>query len=274
MKPIVLTTLFAILLLIEFGCTYDNELDLIPCPESVDFQISNIINTACGAALGQFEVNVPFENTNAGGSNGYGGNNNGAIAEYQIGTNGFQSNGLFENLAAGTYIVTARLREGCEFTENVTIENAEGLQINTAVDNEQCGTPNSGRILVETVGASGAVTFSLNGQAMGSQGVFENLAAGVYDLNAVDEAGCSVTEQLEITAEIDAQLVYDIVANNCAITACHGGSQLPNLSSNQNIENQQNRISARAAARTMPPASSGLSLSDEEIKLIQCWANQ
>jgi hypothetical protein len=68
------------------------------------------------------------------------------------------------------------------------------------------------------------------------------------------------------------QSVAPLIENNCAIAGCHvNGQQLPTLESYGQIAANAEKIKLRTGNGTMPPASSGRSLSGEEISLISCW---
>ena len=69
--------------------------------------------------------------------------------------------------------------------------------------------------------------------------------------------------------------VQSIISSNCAISGCHvSGARSPNLSEKQNIISQASRIKQRTASRSMPPPGSGITLTDEEIATLGCWADQ
>jgi len=83
-----------------------------------------------------------------------------------------------------------------------------------------------------------------------------------------DDAPCG---DVAISLEDDIQ---PIVTTNCAISGCHiSGGQPPDLSSRQQIANRATRIKVRTQNGSMPPPSSGLSLSNQEIKQISCWVD-
>ncbi|MDQ3536650.1 MAG: hypothetical protein M3421_13600 [Bacteroidota bacterium] len=71
-----------------------------------------------------------------------------------------------------------------------------------------------------------------------------------------------------------AHQVAPLIQHNCAITSCHSnGSQNPELTSISSVSNNAMRIREKINNRTMPPPSSGKSLSAEEIAIITCWIN-
>lgn len=82
------------------------------------------------------------------------------------------------------------------------------------------------------------------------------------------ETACS-TEALSLQNNIQ-----PIMAANCAIPSCHvAGGQFPNFTNKSNIIANASEIKTRTRNRTMPPASSGKSLTSEQIQQITCWVN-
>lgn len=68
--------------------------------------------------------------------------------------------------------------------------------------------------------------------------------------------------------------IQPLIVANCAVPGCHiSGGQPPNLSTTQDIINRAVRIRTRTQNGSMPPPSSGLSLSSEEIQQISCWVD-
>lgn len=68
-------------------------------------------------------------------------------------------------------------------------------------------------------------------------------------------------------------VISDIINGKCALPACHGGSQNPNLSNFAGVSANIDRVKARAVdLKTMPPASA-TQLTDCEITKLQFWIN-
>jgi hypothetical protein len=68
------------------------------------------------------------------------------------------------------------------------------------------------------------------------------------------------------------QNIEPIIQNNCAISGCHvNGRQLPALETYEQIAANAQRILFRTSNGTMPPVSSGKSLTQEDIHQIDCW---
>jgi len=68
--------------------------------------------------------------------------------------------------------------------------------------------------------------------------------------------------------------VMPLIESNCAVSGCHLASQSPALSSTSGVLNNSSRIRSEVAAKTMPPAGSGQSLTDLERETIICWVQQ
>ena len=70
------------------------------------------------------------------------------------------------------------------------------------------------------------------------------------------------------------QTVKPIIKSNCAVNGCHvNGQQRPTLELYDQIGAQADRILERTSNGTMPPSSSGKSLTQFEINAIACWVN-
>ena len=148
------------------------------------------LNVECfGQSTGQLEV----EFVNAIGT-----------VEYTINPGSSQNNGLFINLSANNYNVSAIDQFGC--TDNLSIEITQEQELILNVDNivgVECNTTNTGSIEVTPQGGVGSYTLSwidFNGVTYNDEDLF-NLNDGVYDfflsdLNNCENNGQIVVEQL------------------------------------------------------------------------------
>ncbi|OJJ16593.1 hypothetical protein BKI52_32270 [marine bacterium AO1-C] len=153
--------------------------------------------------------------------------------------------------------------------------NAPSLTLNEA-QSTSCGQ-STGSITVSGSGGSGTLTYSLDGQAFQATGTFSNLKNGTYTVTVKDGTGCTNTLNITVDLTDETSLANDvapIIQTNCAISGCHvSGAQNPNLSDKANIIDRAERILARTSERTMPPSSSGKSLTAQQIELIRCWVD-
>lgn len=69
--------------------------------------------------------------------------------------------------------------------------------------------------------------------------------------------------------------INPLIQANCALPACHAaGGISPELSSFDKVQKRTADILRLTQSREMPPPSSGISLSQEEIDKIACWIEQ
>lgn len=90
---------------------------------------------------------------------------------------------------------------GCSGTATVVVQSNTLLNTSTsATPSSSCGTNCDGAISISATGTSGPYIFISNNQTQtGFQGTFTNLCSGVYDIEIIDQNGCSevVTEFVE-----------------------------------------------------------------------------
>lgn len=86
-------------------------------------------------------------------------------------------------------------------------------------------------------------------------------AEELYGLQDCREGGASFS-----------QTVNPIIQTNCAIPGCHvNGGQPPALTTYEEISANGQLVKIRTSNGTMPPSTSGKSLTKEEIDAIACW---
>lgn len=134
------------------------------------------------------------------------------------------SNGATEatvnNLAAGTYIVTATDAAGCSVTQSYTITAPAAIAITGTANNITCNGVNNGSITVSATGGTGNKTFSWSNGATGA--TINNLAAGAYTVTATDANGCTKTQTYTITAPTAIDITG--TANNITCNGLNNGS--------------------------------------------------
>lgn len=123
---------------------------------------------------------------------------------FQFSLNGskFSDSANFTGLLAfGNYRVVGRNSNGCTDTAEVTIGSinpCQGVTVNvTATKVDASPNLSNGSITATASGGTG-FTYSLNGAAFQSGGVFANLAAGSYTIAAKSAAGCIGSAQVTV----------------------------------------------------------------------------
>ncbi|MBK6820114.1 MAG: hypothetical protein IPG85_11215 [Bacteroidetes bacterium] len=116
-------------------------------------------------------------------------------------TNQTNNTGLFTNLTAGTYTVTATDANGCTLTTTLVINQSPALTWtqNTAT-NITCNGGNDGSITTTATGGTGIINYNLQPtNQTNNTGLFTNLAANTYTILATDANGCTISTTLTIT---------------------------------------------------------------------------
>jgi CHU_C Type IX secretion signal domain len=117
--------------------------------------------------------------------------NAGIFAEYVWSD---QSNGSqLEVLSQGLYSVTITSEFGCTATDDIFVEE-KTLTAELMTENPFCfGEATGSASVVNTIGGSGNLSFSLNNGNDGNNPNFENLLAGNYTILLKDSLGCEIT---------------------------------------------------------------------------------
>ncbi|MCX6293563.1 MAG: hypothetical protein NT127_04630 [Sphingobacteriales bacterium] len=153
--------------------------------------------------------NLDFQIT-ATSTNATSGNSNGTITVTASGGDGFyynlnggsnNSSGVYANLAAGNYTVIGHNSAGCSDTAQVTVGTTNpctgiNITINTVQTQPTAGQSN-GSITANATPA-GSYTYSINGGAFQTTGVFNNLIAGSYTIVAKNSTGCTGTTTITL----------------------------------------------------------------------------
>jgi gliding motility-associated-like protein len=108
------------------------------------------------------------------------------------------ADGVFTNLAPGTYAIRVVAQNNCEYTTSVTVGTACTnppvctLTAGSSKTDPTCASPNGGSITVTATGGTAPYQYAVNSPTFaGGTGVFNNLPAGNYNITVRDNAGCT-----------------------------------------------------------------------------------
>ncbi len=148
----------------------------------LSFTIS-VIDASCGASSGTITVNA-----------------SGGVPVLQYSINGvtYQAGNVFNNLAAGNYIVYVKDGSNCIITKPATIISAGSTTLTVTTIDATCGGAN-GVIIAEGAGGIPPLQYSLDAGAYQSSDTFINVAAGTHAVHVKDATGCIATQSVAIT---------------------------------------------------------------------------
>jgi gliding motility-associated-like protein len=130
------------------------------------------------------------------------------------------STGIFNNLAAGNYLVVATDASGCSNSQQVSITAPPALTLSAAVQQQvSCFGGNNGQLVATGSGGTGLLSFKWNDPAQQTTATASNLAIGVYTVTVTDINGCTKTAQATITQPTDLSLAAQATAATCFGTA-------------------------------------------------------
>ena len=237
------------------ACTYDS-LEFQPdCTGVLTLELVEVQASTCNQNVGLIEVQLTEEPSGS--------------ARFSIDGQNFQADGRFENLPAGSYTITVE-SEGCSTSLVAQVENAAGLNAVANSTASDCGN-SSGTIEVSVENANGAVAFKLNDAAEQTDNTFRNLAPGNYTITVSDASGCEVSLEATVNSNVPYSAIETIINSSCAISGCHSGNVAPDFRDKNNVLNNAGRIRSRTSSQTMPPNSSGIDLTPDQIDAISCW---
>ena len=193
---------------------------------------------------------------------------------YQLGDSTFQTSASFGSLPPGSYRFTAQDEAGCTATTTVTLP---GDEVNLAVTATVAPSPcleSEGRVTLEVAGGTPPYQYRLDTARFVDGPAFTELSPGPYTVSVQDAEGCATQVEVLIPSGISFEAVRNIITTNCAVTGCHAaGGRNPNFELKENILANAERIRERTGEGSMPPSSSGRSLTEAEIAQIACWVH-
>ena len=253
----IITVLFLGLTLLT-SCVFEKQPIPDECEGAITVNATVLSDATCGQSDGSFEIVA------SGGTGDYFYSLNGGAA---------QSSSVFNNLAAGSYVI--RISDALSCTNELTVNIANQDGVNASISNmtdSDCENPN-GTISIAASGGVEPYEYKLDDNVFQGSGNFSALGPGQYTVTVKDASGCEISLQAEILSDVVFAQVKSIIQTNCAVSGCHNGNVFPDLRNDNNIAANSGRIRTRTTSRSMPPSSSGRSLSSSEIAEIACWVN-
>jgi gliding motility-associated-like protein len=101
--------------------------------------------------------------------------------------------GVFTNLKAGVYTVTAINAQGCLVTTKTILDILPAMQFSTVNVTAVSCEANNGILQTNVLNGIGNITYSLNNEPPVFSNTFQNLSIGSYTVVATDEKSCSIS---------------------------------------------------------------------------------
>lgn len=137
-----------------------------------------------------------------------------------------------DNLAAGSYTLTASDANGCNAINTFQIQQPQPLSIQLdSIQNASCEGVNDGNIQVTGRGGTGDYGFSWSNGASSADN--ENIRSGTYILTLIDENGCEVIDSFRVDAPAALSLTANITSPTC-IGSPDGSITLDVMGGNEN----------------------------------------
>lgn len=135
--------------------------------------------------------------------------------EYSIDAVTYSTDSVFTDLPSGSFTVYVQDANGCVNSLTDVIPNNTGFSIDSIVTvNLLCNEDSSGQI---SVFATGGTLFSIdNGTTFMPDSVFTGLAAGSYDIIAMDDGGCNQSQTVTVQQPLaltDSLIISDVTCN-------------------------------------------------------------
>lgn len=247
------------MLIIQNSCSSDEEAPVDCTSSTLQASVDAITDASCGLNNGQVELTI------TGGLAPY---------EFRVTGSGFQSiqagTSEIERIPSGSTTLTVRDGQSCTVTATLNVLDVNNLTIDTQLEAAGCETSN-GTIIITALGGKEPYNYSLDGGASQSDNNFSGLAVGDYTALVTDDDGCQTSVTVSVLSGVSYNdEIIPIINENCAINACHDGSnsQLPNWTILVNIRENAQNIKTRTLNETMPPDAS---MDPEKIQAIACW---
>lgn len=254
MKKLKYLTILTLSFIVFWSCTYEKEPIPDECLGNIVLSLDSKVDSSCGGSDGSISLNTD------GGDGFYTFSINGGAA---------QASPIFNSLSAGSYNIIAS--DGiCSAEFSIEILNADGVNATVQASQSSCNN-STGSIAVNATDGIGPYEYKLGTGSYQSSASFNSLAPGNYVVFVKDATGCEVELQTRVKSDVVFGSIKAIIQTNCAVSGCHNGTQDPDFTNNNIIVSNANRIQSRTTVRTMPPSSSGLSLTQSEIDQIACW---
>lgn len=198
------------------GCSIEDNtaypISLPPTPMDFTMQPSDYDGTSVGCYNGS---NGSITITATGGS--------GSGYVYAIGHGAYQTSAVFDQLAAGTYVITVKDKRGCELSKNITLSQPTRPLLGSIINKQEVGCPGTptGSFGINIQYGRAPYQYSIdNGKTFQAASTFTGLYTGTYQVVVKDKFDCRWTTSVTLVSTIPL-VTY---SNNITNVRCFGGN--------------------------------------------------
>ncbi len=150
-----------------------------------------------------------------------------ASLQYSLTPSGNQiAPGAFEDLYAGTYIITISDANNCTLSSSAVInQNAQMTFDRIVVTEPLCFGDDNGTIEFDASGGTGTILYAVNNSPSTIKNRYTNLVAGYYDLSARDSLGCTIDSGINL-GQPDPVLISSIDLTHLSCTDARDGTAI------------------------------------------------
>lgn len=132
------------------------------------------------------------------------------------------TNPVFTGLNAGTYNLWVEDGTACQITQQDSLLQSAGINVSAVTVDLICNGDNSGRITLSANGGVAPYTYDIGGGPQ-STAVFNNIAAGTYNVSVTDNTGCTFDSVVIIQEPVRMYATLSVVDPTCYNT-CDGSA--------------------------------------------------
>ncbi|CAN5584501.1 hypothetical protein BH10BAC2_BH10BAC2_11100 [soil metagenome] len=143
---------------------------------------------------------------------------------FRINSKKAQTSNIFNNLKAGSYLMTITDASACSTASSFTITQPTKLKlVITQKNRPSCIGATNGSIVVNAVGGTAGYQYSFNNGAYSANNSYTNLAAGNYTILARDANGCTVAITVKLADTRVSCGTFALAQNQSAVTNAKNG---------------------------------------------------
>ena len=170
---------------------YGEEEEVIISGPSSALNFGNVLSDYNGFNISGYEKSdgsIIISATGGNGERGDGGNYSGYT--YSLTGRNDQTNGVFTNLGAGTYIIKVTDGRGCQVSNSISLTQPDILNLTApSIEPVKCFGSATGKITADATGGVGPYTYQINSNGFVSTSIFSGLYAGTYQISVKDRNG-------------------------------------------------------------------------------------